>query len=166
MGEDLALSILLTSRGVRAVTLDRELYYYYQNPHSMSHFSYDKIVKIYDALDAIKAYLEQRQMLAKYRQQMDFLYYLHGIHYHGIMPFQRNYRLRRELKKRWQEQKIDIYRNPCYQEFVVRQPLEKKIFMKAYRYSFHLNYILGALIMPVFNRIKKRQAGKKRQERI
>ncbi len=156
MGEDLAISILLSSRGVRAVTLDRDLYYYYQNPRSMSHFRYEKIVKIYDALDTIKNYLRQRQMLAKYRQQMDFLYYLHGVHYHGIMPFQRNYRLRRELKKRWQQQGINIYQNPCYQEFAKRQPLEKKIFMKAYRYSFHFNYILGAAVMPVFNWIKKR----------
>ena len=156
MGEDLAISILLSSRGVRAVTLDRELYYYYQNPRSMSHFSYEKIVRIYDALDTIKEYLKQRQMLEKYQRQMDFLYYLHGVHYHGIMPFQRNYRLRRELKKRWQRQNIDIYQNPCYREFAARQPLEKKIFMKVYRYSFHLNYILGVVVMPVFNWIKKR----------
>lgn len=156
MGDDLALNIFLASKGPKVRTVDRGFYYYYQNPTSMSHVNYDKIARIYDTLFVIKNYLREQGLLEQYTKQMDFLYYLHGIHYHGIMPFQRDYQVRRKLRKQWKEQGISIYENPCYQSFVKRQPFSKKVFMVAYRYSFHLNYILGAVIMPVFNFVKKR----------
>lgn len=157
MGEDLVLNILIASRGVCAETVSREYYYYYQNASSMSHVDYDKIVKIYTSLDVIKAYLEQSELLENYKPQMEFLYYLHGIHYHGIMPFQRNYQVRKRLAARWRETGIDIYHNPCYLEFARKQPFSKKLFMLAYRYSFHLNYFLGSIAMPVFSRYKGRK---------
>lgn len=156
MGEDLALNIFLASDGLSVVTLDQELYYYYQNPGSMSHVNYEKIAKVYDALDMIRDVLQEKGLLESHCQQMDFLYYLHGIHYHGIMPFQRNYQVRRKLRERWQEQNITIYDNPIYRNFAKAQPLSKKIFMWAYRCGFHVNYVLGAVVMPVFNWIKKR----------
>lgn len=156
MGDDLVLSIFVASHGISAETLNREYYYYYQNADSMTHVAYEKIVKIYDALEVIRLYLQKQGLADKYQQQIDFLFYLHGIHYHGIMPFQRNLGVRKQLALRWKSLGINIYENPCYQDFVKRQPLSKRIFMKSYQYSFYLNYVLGVIIMPVFNCLKGR----------
>lgn len=146
MAEDLAFTCVLGIHNPKFVILDEYLYYYYQRSNSITNNENKKELDINIAVDFIKAKLDSKGILVKYKEEYNYLVFLHLFFLRLDSIYNTKNKIGKEIYKNWAKKGINIYKNKYFIELFKDEPLKSKLVFRV----FTSNYKRGL----IYNKIK------------
>lgn len=139
--EDLATTSSLFINNPKISYVDDCLYNYYQRNDSISKTINNKVLEIDEAMNFIKRKLEENGLYNKYREEYEYMIYLHMIEYQLLSRYYKCKNLGQRLHKKYRDNDINIKKNKYIKEKISKYPLSQKIRTKAYCKSYNLGKI-------------------------
>lgn len=133
--EDLAITNTLSMNSPKVVSLNRDLYAYYQRNNSITKVIDNKIYDIVKVIDIIEKNLKSNKLLNKYKEEFEYFSYMHLFHYR-IVEAKYISQIHKSIYLIWKDKNIDIYNNKYYKEFVRSLGFKKRLSTEFYKISF------------------------------
>lgn len=151
MGEDLAANVVLGIENPKVIMIDKAYYYYYQRSTSTMHKSSRKLLEIETTLNYIENILKQANLFEKYKEQVDFLWFMHcylaRIVYCEV-KIDENHRMIYDI---WKKKNLNIKNNKFSKEYMKKISIPKKII----KLAFDFNYSFGVFLLKIAHKILK-----------
>ena len=152
-GEDLAITVSLAINNPKVACINQALYYYYQRPDSITKVVDERIFDIEKVINIIEQYLLQKNLKNKYKNELDFLIYMH-LFYYRLIDVREIQEIHSEIFRRWKNRNLIIKNNKYYNEFMKKLSKSDKIKIKLYDYNFKYAKAYINIINEVFNKPK------------
>lgn len=136
--EDLALSSSIFMHNPSISYVEDYLYNYYQNDNSITRITSSRVLDVIIALDFIKELLIENNIYNSYKQEFEFMAYLHLYEYR-FCDMSKIDGYDKKLYLSLKRLKINIFKNKYIKEYIKAYPISYKI--RAYLYNN--NYFLA-----------------------
>ena len=134
--EDLALVSNLFINSPKISFCHKRLYNYYQRNDSITKISNSKILEINKAMNFIKDKLDKNRLNNKYKEEFEYLIYMHMFISKVIMiPKLNNYNI--EVYKQYKAKRIKTKNNKFIQYYLNNQNINGRIRIKLYNSGFY-----------------------------
>jgi len=144
--EDLAITVSLAINKPRVKVITDGLYYYYQRQGSITKTISHKIFDVEKVIDIVSRQLEDNNLIEKYKQEFDYLAYMH-LYYYRLVDVNKVSDIHTEIFKRWKLKNISIDNNTYYKEFIRTLSIYERIII----YLYNRNYELGKNYINLIN---------------
>lgn len=155
MGEDLLAQIYFAIKKPKVVVIDENLYYYVQDINSYSHNNSDKIFELVDVLNIIDNILIDNNLYEKYKDEVDFLWFVICYFYYVVLISRRKYLNKKFFYKKWKDKKVIINNNKLIKEYISNLNICNKLLVEIYNVSFFLGFLANSILSLILI-IKKR----------
>uniref|UniRef100_UPI00374E71A3 glycosyltransferase family 2 protein n=1 Tax=Paraclostridium bifermentans TaxID=1490 RepID=UPI00374E71A3 len=115
--EDLAITVSLAINNPKVGCINQALYYYYQRPDSITKIVDKRVFDVEKVINTIEVYLIDRDLYNKYKEEFNFLSYLH-LYYYRIVDIDLVKEIHLEIFKRWKKRNLNMRDNKYYQSFI------------------------------------------------
>ena len=134
--EDLAITVSLAVNNPKVGCINQSLYYYYQRPDSITKIVDKRVFDVEKVINTIEMYLIDKDLYNKYKEEFNFLAYLH-LYYYRVVDTDLVQDIHLEILKRWKKRKLNIVDNKYYQNFIKKTSILNKIKIKLYDINFN-----------------------------
>ncbi len=151
--EDLAITVSLAINNPKVGCVNQSLYYYYQRADSITKIVDKKVFDIEKVIDTIEKYLMDRDLDNKYKEEFNFLSYLH-LYYYRVVDIDSVQEIHLDIFKRWKKRNLNIVDNQYYKGFIREISILNKIKIKLYDINFNYAKNFINMINIVYNKPK------------
>lgn len=151
MGEDLAANVVLGIAQPKVIMSDKAYYYYYQRNTSSMNKSSSRLLEIEITLKYIEQVLQETDLLKYYKEQVDFLWFIHCYFGKVICSKLEMDENHKKLYNMWKNKNIDLKNNHLTNEYIKKI----HIYRRMVKYAFDLNYYIGVIILKIEHKIRK-----------
>lgn len=150
MGEDLAANVLLGVSKPKVKMIKDNYYFYYQRATSTMNNPTKTLLEIVDSLEYINKVLKQYNLYYKYKQEIDFLWFIQCYKFNIITSDVKHNKYHKQLFEIWKSYNVDIYNNELCMKLI-----SKSRSFKIIDFSYNINYYLGDLVRRIYKLLLK-----------
>lgn len=142
MGDDLVANVHLGVNNPKVKILRESYYFYNQRAGAITKKSSNKNLEILKALNEIEKELKSKNLLEKYKEHLEFLWFYHVYYSRIIAIGYKRTKVEEELYKAWKNKNIKYKNNSIYIKYREKITLKNKIKKQV----FDISYSLGNFI--------------------